>query len=352
MRCSYEGIRTLATALSLVLACSCGRGNPSPGDAGGPPDAGSPPGPADAGARDGSLSADASLESTAVLQDCTLAPLPAVADVNYALNREYNQVAGQSLQLDVAWPKTPGPHPLVVTIHGGGWRSGDRLGFREVVAWLAGQGYAAATLDYRLINQPQAGDNLFPAAVQDVRCALRWLRAHAAEFSIDPTRVVALGGSAGGHLSSMLGVASDVAGLDGACATSGQELRVLATVSLAGPQDLRKSSGFDASNLYLVTDFLGCAPEDCPAKASLASPQAHVNAGDPPFLLLHGQADALVPISQSRGMHAALHQAGVRATLVEVPGLGHEEIDFWAPVPAARSASCTLAAFLRQVLQP
>lgn len=344
-RCKTALSHGLLALLVLSGPWGCGSPTPPKRDAGPPArDAGAVDGGGDSGIADGGL------ESVALVNDCTLAPLPAPSSFNFALDVEYAQVNGESLKLDVAWPKTPGPHPLIVAVHGGGWRVGERTGYRPLIGWLASQGFAAATVSYRLVN-PDAGTNTFPAAVQDVRCSVRWLRAHAPQYAIDPARVAALGGSAGGHLASMVGVATDVSGLDGACSASAQPATVVAAISMAGGQDLRSSAGVGPLSAPVVADFLGCVPESCPMKAALASPRVHVDASDPPFLLIHGLADAMVPISQSRDMRATLHTAGVRATLVEVPNFGHVALEPWNATADTRPASCTLMAFLRQTLQ-
>ena len=184
-----------------------------------------------------------------------------------------------------------------------------------------------------------------------MRCATRWLRQEAGRFGGDPARVAALGRSAGGHLASMLGTASAVSGLDGPCPAAAAPVGVAAVVSYYGLEDLRSAQGWRSDVLGLIRDFLGGAPEAVPARAALASPISHIAAGDPPFLLLHGTADEVVPVGQSRAMNAALHAAGVPSTLVEIPGAGHAFFEFDA-TPAQQPASCTTLAFLHAILKP
>jgi acetyl esterase/lipase len=252
----------------------------------------------------------------------------------------YALVDGQPLQLDLARPGTSGPHPLVLLLHGGGWEAGDRRDMHDDMLELAARGYVAATVSYRLTRAPR---NVFPAAVSDVRCAVRWLRARADGFAIDPARVGVLGFSAGAHLASMLGTTSTDAALDGACDATGPAA-VQAVVSVAGPQDLRVNGPYTAEQARLVTNFLGVFPGDAPAVAERASPIAHVSAGAAPFLLVHGTDDGLVPVNHARRMEASLRRAGVSATLLELPGVGHS---YAGLSPGARPlVACTVFAFL------
>ena len=287
-------------------------------------------------------------ESVAVVSSCAV-PTPAdPRTVHLATGITYNTIAGQNLRLDVAWPASPGRHPLVVVVHGGGWQRESRTDMRDVMLVLAGQGYTAASVDYRLVAPPR---NRFPAAVSDVRCATRWLRAHAAQYAIDAGRVAALGRSAGGHLVSMLGTAAADPSLDGPCPAAAMPANVSAVVSYYGLEDLRHSQGWRSDVLGLLRDFLGAVPERVPARAAAASPITHIRAGDPPFLLLHGTADAVVPIAQSRAMYSALQAQGVPATLVEIPGAGHAFAEFDAD-PVVQPPSSTTLAFLHAQLHP
>jgi acetyl esterase/lipase len=314
--------KKLASSLLLLAACS---GTPAPmtsGRAGG--------------------------ESAAVVRDCRV-PAPAdAADIHLARDVTYAVMDGQPQRLDVAWPRSGGPHPLVVLIHGGGWSGGDKSAYHHAMRLLAGQGYAAASVNYRLAAAPR---NVFPAAVEDVRCAVRWLRSRAASYGVDPSRIAALGHSAGGHLSAMLGTAADVPGLDGGCPLREVSPAVSAVVAISGPQDIRTAGALDPGQRGMVENFLGVAPERDPARALLASPAVHATAGDPPFLLIHGTADEVVPIRQSRSMRDTLRAAGVPATLLELPGVGHG-VDEFGGQPPFRVSTCTTLAFLRERLRP
>lgn len=269
-------------------------------------------------------------------------------DVRVARDVAYATRDGTELRFDVAWPTVGPPAPLVLLLHGGGWSGGNRASLDGEMLALARRGYAAATVDYRLTRAPF---NVFPAAISDVRCALRSLRRDAGAYNIAPNRVAAMGYSAGGHLASLLGVAADVSGLDSGCraASSGPtDVRVQAVVSYAGPQDLRVNGPYTREQAELVTNFLGVFPGDNPAIATLASPIAHVSAGDPPFLLLNGADDELVAPTHATRMAAALRQVGTPASALGLRRIGHE----FAGFVTSRNASvrCTVAAFLERWL--
>jgi acetyl esterase/lipase len=215
---------------------------------------------------------------------------------------------------------------------------------------FAGRGYTAATVEYRLT---QGRRNVFPAAIADVRCALRTLRRRAADYHIAPDRVAAVGYSAGGHLASLLGAGADVRGLDGDCGVAepngaDDDIRVQAVVAYAAPQDLRVNGPYTREQAELVTNFLGVFPGNDLSVATLASPIAHASAGDPPFLLVHGVDDELVPVSHARRMAAALRQVGTPASVLELRGVGHSFVGL-AASDIAR-VRCTVHAFLARWL--
>ncbi len=203
----------------------------------------------------------------------------------------------------------------------------------------------AASVNYRLANAPS---NTFPAAVADARCAVRWMRQHAADYGGDGSRIAALGYSAGAHLAAMLGVASDVAGLDDGCPLAGTSPRVERVVGFYGPYDLRPNASLAGFQQQIIANFLGAPASAVPDEAALASPVVHAGADDPPVLLVHGRTDFIVPIESSRVLRDALWDAGARATLVEVSA-GH---GFAAFTPSQTTSSCTTLAFLDQMRQP
>jgi len=208
-------------------------------------------------------------------------------------------------KMDVYFPEAGGPWPALVYIHGGSWMHGDKSGAAEFARGMTSHGYLVISINYRLYPEGR-----FPAMIQDVRCAIRALRARAGEYNLDPNRIAAVGASAGGHLAALLGTAQanpewDVGGhLD-------QASRVQAVVAMAAPTDLTKS--FPNANLELIRQ-VGFGEDNIVQ----ASPITHVTPDDPPFLLIHGERDELVPVEQAQLMYDRLVQTNVPAQLVIV----------------------------------
>ena len=207
----------------------------------------------------------------------------------------------------------PGPWPCVVFIHGGGWIAGSKSGNSAV--GLCWRGYAVASIGYRLSNHAP-----FPAQIEDCKAAVRFLRANAARFNIDPDRIGASGDSAGGHLAAMLGTTGDVKTFD-----KGEHLeqssRVQAVTDLYGPTNLSFYGRSRPGDLLSL--FIGGPIQDNPAKVQAANPIAYANEGDAPFAIFHGDADALVPLRHSQALRDALQEAKVPVTLSVVPKGGH-----------------------------
>ncbi len=228
------------------------------------------------------------------------------------INVTYCVMDGIDLKLDIYFPKTTsGATPLAVFIHGGGWNKGDKgdgQGQFEIPALLEA-GFTVTSLNYRL-----APDYPFPAMIEDVKCAIRSLRAHAAEFHIDPKRIGVFGDSAGAHLANLIGVTGPEAGFDNGEYLD-QSSRVRAVVDLFGPADL--TVDFSKSFADLREPVLG---DFDPLKAS---PVNYATPDDPPFLILQGDADRTVPLSQSELFYKALQAGGVEATLVVVKNGDH-----------------------------
>jgi acetyl esterase/lipase len=207
----------------------------------------------------------------------------------------------------------PGGRPAVLLIHGGGWWTGDRSDMSRGADRLARAGYVAATIDYRLVP-----DGAFPIAVQDAFCSLAYLRRHAAELGIDPDRIAAMGYSAGAHLVAMLGVAADVDELQDDGCPSGRTGPASAVIAGAGPFDL---TGLDDET---TRNFVGVPLDDRNLpRYQAASPIHHVDPGEPPFLLIHAEADQVVDVEQSRRMRETLRADGNHALLLELEGGGH-----------------------------
>lgn len=231
----------------------------------------------------------------------------------------YCAADGVALKMDLYFPnKSDGkPAPVAVYVHGGGWTSGDKgsgAGMIDV-AELAARGYLVASVNYRLAPQYK-----FPAQIQDVKCAIRYLRANAATYNLDPNRISAWGGSAGGHLVALLGVTDAGAGLEGNSGYADQSSRVQAVVDMFGPADLTME--FDGANQRIGQQVFGASSNKDPI-LTRASPVTYISKDDPPFLILQGEKDTLVPPSQSQELYDRLKAGGVPATLVMVKNAGH-----------------------------
>ncbi|MBI2383061.1 MAG: alpha/beta hydrolase [Gammaproteobacteria bacterium] len=217
----------------------------------------------------------------------------------------------EKLRADVYIPRGIGPYPVVVLLHGGGWDDGDRADMDDIAEDLAGRGYAAVTVDYRL-----APRHRFPAPLHDVQQALRWVRSKADTYQIDPARVAVFGYSSGAHLAALIGTVGEGDPLD--APHGGSETRVQAVVAGGTPADLTKL--VENEN---VARLLGGGPAERPELYAQASPLAHVSPGDAPFFLYHGTWDSTVPIEQAEVLKAALDAAGVPAELFRTSVLGH-----------------------------
>ena len=231
---------------------------------------------------------------------------PSLADVTYCT------VDGVELKMDVYFPaESSQPLPAVVYVHGGGWTSGDKgggVGVQEISA-LTEKGFVAFSINYRL-----APEYRFPAMIEDVKCAIRSIRAHADGYHVDPNRIGVWGGSAGGHLVSLLGTSDESAGFD-----VGEYLdyssRVQAVVDMFGPVDLTRM--FPAAQTRNASQVFSAD------QLEAASPVTYISADDPPFLILQGDQDPVVPPEQSQIFYDRLTSANVPATLVMVKNAGH-----------------------------
>ncbi len=234
-------------------------------------------------------------------------------------NVTYGEVAGTELKLDLAMPKAGGgPFPAVVFLHGEGWRAGNRQQMSHFVEGMAGLGYVAVTVEYRLVPIAR-----FPAQVEDCKAAIRWLRTNATTYRIDPDRIGVVGFSAGGHLASMLGVTEEKDGFGGAGDNADQSSRVQAVVSFFGPTDFSTRDWPKDLEMEVIVPFLGGSFADVPDVYKRASPLNYVTKGAPPFLLFHGTEDKLVPVDQSIRFAERLTSVGVPAQLVVLQGEGH-----------------------------
>ena len=231
----------------------------------------------------------------------------------------YTSPGGRELKLDLARPKSGGgPFPAVVCIHGGGFRAGNRESYDNLIVRLAERGYVAATVSYRL-----APEFPFPAAVHDVKAAVRWMKANAGKYHVDPERVGVTGGSAGGHLAQFLGVTADEPRFEGDGGHPGESSRVACVVNVYGPSDLTRSYGKSVDAAEVLPLFLGGNLDTARQKHVVASPLTWASKGDAPTLIIHGTDDKYVAHEQAVWMLDALQAHGVDAELLTLPGAGH-----------------------------
>jgi len=230
----------------------------------------------------------------------------------------YTKAGSTELKLDMARPaEGDGPFPVVVVIHGGAWRGGNKADVRPVFPQFVGRGYVAVSPEYRLCPT-----NAFPAQVHDVKAAVRWMKSNAKKYRIDPERIGAIGFSAGGHLALMLGLTGPNDGLEGDVAAGAPDSRVKAVVNFFGPTDLAAKDIPDISK-PLVKDFLGGTPQEKPAAAAKASPLTYVSQDDAPVLTFQGTKDPLVPFTQAIKLAEAMTSAGVAGRVELMVGAQH-----------------------------
>jgi len=242
-------------------------------------------------------------------------------DIVYTTGEQTNQ------KMDLYRPASgAGPFPGVVFIHGGAWSSGSKADFQRQASYLATRGYVCVSINYRL-----SAEAPYPAALYDAKAAVRWMRANAAKYGIDPNRLAAAGGSSGGQLAAMLGTTGLVKTLEGDAGNSGYSSRVQAVVAFNPLTDfvsaIEKTQNPEAVT-KAVYAFLGGPLEKVPEVYVEASPIAHVSTDSASFLLLHGTADTTLPFSQSVEMREALQSVGIRAELYSAQGGNHGFFNF------------------------
>ncbi len=262
------------------------------------------------------------LRRAAIREPFRQADLP--TDAKIVRDLEYIPGGGERNWLDLYLPaNATNPLPVIVWVHGGAWRAGSKENCpaQRFVA----RGYAVASINYRLSQHA-----VFPAQIEDCKAAIRWLRAHSAEYHLDPERFAAWGSSAGGHLVALLGTTGDTTefykggNLD-------QSSRVQAVVDWFGPTDFTQMSKFSRPDSKFDHDasdapealLIGGPVQANRDKAARANPITYVSKADPPFLIMHGNRDNLVPYQQSELLRDALQKAGVPVTLKIVEGAGH-----------------------------
>lgn len=262
-------------------------------------------------------------------------PFAAPKGVTLYEDVEIGKAGNRPLYTSIAVPEAPpaSPMPVMVYIHGGGWNHGDRKGaLRSICGYVTKRGYIGVTVDYRLT--PEAP---FPAQIQDVKLAIRYLRAHAKQYHIDPSRIGVWGTSAGGHLASLLGTTGDLTTKDEVILSSGIKVnvadlegsggwpdysdKVQAVADWYGPADYTTQ---EADKNKSITALLGKKALSVPDLARLAMPGTYASPNSPPFWIRHGDADTTVPLTESVKLVKQLKDAGVPVVDFKiVPGQGH-----------------------------
>lgn len=238
-------------------------------------------------------------------------------EVDYQANREYGTAGDEKLTLHLATPKNAdGLRPGLVIVHGGGWRAGNKDAHAQDAKDAAADGYVAVSVGYRF-----APKYTFPAQVNDVKCAVRWMRAHADELNLDKERIGAIGYSAGAHLVMMLGTVDSSDDLEGNGGWAEESSKVQAVVAYFGPTNL--TAEFPGISQPLVEGFVGGKRKEQSDLFLKASPIHYVDESDAPMLLFQGTKDILVPFDQATEMAATLTNAGIPGRVELLLGEGH-----------------------------
>tara|TARA_R110002049_G_scaffold4601_5_gene32513 strand:- start:711160 stop:712266 length:1107 start_codon:yes stop_codon:yes gene_type:complete len=255
----------------------------------------------------------------------------APADVTVLRDVVFGKGGGRDLTMHIVLPKeqSDSPMPVYVWIHGGGWQGGTKDGGVGKVVPMVREGFVGATIEYRL-----TGEAPFPAQIEDCKCAIRYLRAHAEKYNLDPKRIAVGGSSAGGHLVALMGTSGGVKEFEGAGGWADQSSDVQAVVDLYGPTDFKAfvtTAGYEHHNKANSPEskLLG-GGEVLQNEAGIkrVNPITYVDKADPPFLIIHGTEDRTVPPNQSEAMDNALKSVNVESTLHMIEGAGHGGPEF------------------------
>jgi acetyl esterase/lipase len=235
----------------------------------------------------------------------------------------YVQEGHERQRLDLYLPEKPkGPLPVIVWVHGGAWLAGSKDGGGPALPFVQ-QGFAMASINYRLSQHAQ-----FPAQIEDCKAAIRWLRANARTYDLDPDHIGVWGASAGGHLVALLGTSGGVKELEGNGGPLDRSSRVQAVIDWFGPTDFTKMGGSHDGPNSPEARLLGGPVQENKEKAARANPITYVSHDDPPFLIMHGDQDPTVPFNQSELLAGALRGAGVDVSFHPVKGAGHGGREF------------------------
>ena len=266
--------------------------------------------------------------------------IPAAQIVHNVVYAEYGQ---RRLLLDLYLPPDRDPAvslPAVIAVRGGAWQEGDKEFFGYIAGQLAMQGFVSASIQYRTAKEAK-----FPAAVQDVKAAVRWMRAHAAEYGVNPDAIGAIGGSAGAHLVAMLATTAGTKALEGDGGNPSVSSDVQAVVAMGGGYDLRFKDAVVPEVIEAVRGFIG---EPFDANVAAASPLTHVSRRSAPLLLLHSPSDPLAPYQQAVDMEQRYRREGASATLVPIDAPMH---GFWGSPRYFPETSKRFVEFFRKTLK-
>ena len=251
-------------------------------------------------------------------------PLTTMAvDIVYKQVSDWYGHGNRTLCFDLIRALDDSPRPLVVWLGGGAWQEMNQHVYLPELMYLAENGYAVASVEYRI-----SAKATFPAQLEDVKAAIRYIRAHADQLCVDPNRIAIMGESAGGHLAALTGVTGEERQFDVGDYPE-ESSKVSCVVDWYGPVDFFKFGGGNPASPESL--LMGATMEEAPEKARAASPVSYVSPQTPPFLILHGDSDRLVPVEQSRELYALLEENGVDATLVELEGTDHGGPAFTTP---------------------
>ncbi len=257
------------------------------------------------------------LSTLAFAQPSNLVPPVVPDDVALDFDVEYSRV-GERVAMDIFRPKIGGPHPVVLAIHGGGFRAGSRASYHRLCIQLAQKGFVAATASYRLAPRHQ-----FPAAVEDAKAAVRFLRANARKYNLDPDHIGATGGSAGGHLALMLGLTGEMIAFDGTGPNGDQSSKVQAVVNFYGPTDFTKSYDASVDAKDVLPQWIGNDLAHNRKQHLIASPLFYVTPMAPPILTVHGTKDTYVAYEQGHWLDERMKAAGAIHELETIEDAGH-----------------------------
>lgn len=248
----------------------------------------------------------------------------------------YATIGERDLHMDIVRPRElpPAPLPVLVYIHGGAWREGSY--HTDLLYPFAQKGYLTASVEYRFTQEA-----IFPAQIHDCKAAIRFLRARASEYNLDPDRIAVVGISAGGHLAALLGTSGGVAELEGDLGNAHYSSRVQAVIDIFGPTDITTmipDRGYRLAAVSPEDELVGGPVEEHMDLARQASPLTYVDKTDPPFLIVHGDEDKVVSIAQSEKLDKALREAGVESKFIRVRNAGHGFGLFtWPTLPQVRA---------------